>query len=166
MTAPVPDQTEAWFDVIFSAVQEEALKSGWFDSVNGHELVSPPGNGLTCAVWVQAGPDPVGDESGLAASSALLTFFVRIYTPEMQQPRDEIDPAVSKAAAALMRRWHDNYDFGLHPLVRNVDLLGQSGTRLQCVAQWIDVPGGGRARVVTITLPIIVNDVFPIGASA
>lgn len=167
MTAP--DVSEAWLDDIFNAVVTEALACGWFERVNAHEPASSPGHGLTCAVWVQAGPDPMGNISGLDNSSGLLVLNVRIYAPSMSEPRDAIDPNVAKAVSALMRRWHDNYDFGLDPLVRNVDLYGQTGVRLSSRAGYVQEPGqagasGRTYRVMTITLPIIVNDIWPIGS--
>ena len=165
MTLPTT-AAEDWIDDIYNAVVSEALASGWFERVNGHEPTNKPGHGLTCAVWIQAGPDPLAGQagSGLATSSALITFNVRVYTPMTAEPRDEIDPNVAKAVSNLMRRWHDNYDFGLHPLVRNVDLLGQSGTRLASRAGYVE-QSGSLCRVMTITLPVIVNDVWPQGSS-
>src|SRR5438067_1566636 len=82
----------------YTAVQ--ALASGYFDSVNGHEPLSPPTSGVTCAVWTeQIGPARGG--SGLDSTSARLALFVRLYTPMTQQPADAIDPNLMDALNAL-----------------------------------------------------------------
>lgn len=162
MTLPTT-AAETWLDDIFNAVESDVKASGWFERVGLHEPKNQPGYGLTCAVWVQSGPDPLPGESGLASSSALLTLFVRVYTPMIAEAQDLIDINVSKSVSALMRRWHDNFDFGLDPLVRNVDLLGQSGVRLGSRAGYVE-QSGTMYRVMTITLPIIVNDVWPQGS--
>lgn len=159
-----PDASEAWLDDIFAAVETDCKMIGWFDTVNGAEPKhAPPGLGLTCCFWLQRGPNPLAEESGLNVTSALLTFFVRVFQNMLLEPQDAIDPNVGKSVSALVRRWHDNYDFDLHPLVRNVDLRGMSGTRLSSVAGYEDLDGK-MFRVMTITLPVIVNDVWPIGS--
>jgi hypothetical protein len=164
MSTPLPTASEAWIDSILDAVASDAKACGWFEGVTVHEPVSAPVQGLCCAIWVQAGPEPVGHISGLDKASGLLTLFVRVYTPLTSQPRDEIDPAVAKSVSALMRRWHDNYDFELDPLVRNVDLYGITGTKLGSRAGYVE-QSGQWCRVMTITLPIIVNDIWTIGGS-
>lgn len=162
MTLPTT-ASEDWVDDIFNAVETDLLTVGWFERVGLHEPKNAPGYGLTAAAWVQAGPDPLPGESGLAASSALLTFFVRIYHPMISSSPDLIDRNATKANSALLRRWHDNYDFGLDPLVRNVDLLGMSGVRLSSRGGYVE-QSGTMFRCMTITLPIIINDVWPQGS--
>ncbi|NUR94574.1 MAG: hypothetical protein HOV67_04855, partial [Kribbellaceae bacterium] len=62
---------------IINAVAGHALASGYFDSVNGHEPLSPPTSGVTAAVWTeQIGPARGG--SGLNSTSARLALFVRL----------------------------------------------------------------------------------------
>lgn len=141
---------------ILSGVVSHALALGHFETVNGHEPVSPPGNGITAAVWVQEiGPVPSG--SGLRSTSGRLVLNVRLYTSMLQQPPDAIDPAMLGAVEALMRAYSG--DFTLGGLVRNVDLLGQSGAALAAQAGYIE-QDGGVYRVMTLTLPLIVNDVW------
>jgi hypothetical protein len=163
MTTPLPEVSEAWVDALFNAVVSDAKACGWFDRVNAAEPMSAPGHGLSAAVWIQAGPNPVGTESGLDKASGLVIFNVRIYTPLTAAVRDEIDPKVTKAVSALFRRWHDNYDFGLNPMVRNVDIFGQAGVRLDSRAGYVEV-SGQMCRVMTITLPVIVNDIWTFGS--
>lgn len=162
MTAPTPDTSEAWIDAILDAVVSDCKRSGWFQTVTSAEPVNPPGPGLRAAVWVQAGPDPIGEASGLNAGSARLALNVRVYGNATAQPVDEVDPRLTKSVSSLMRRWHDDYDFGLHPLVRNVDLFGAYGPGLSSRAGYVEI-ARQFYRVMTINLPIIVNDVFPIG---
>ena len=164
MSTPLPTASEAWVDALFNAVISDAAACGWFDRVNGAEPMSAPGHGLTAAVWIQAGPLPVGTESGLDKSSGVLLFHVRIYTPLTAAARDEIDPRVTKAVSALFRRWHDDYDFDLNPMVRNVDVYGQAGRGgLDSRAGYVEV-SGQMCRVMTITLPVIVNDIWTFGS--
>jgi hypothetical protein len=141
---------------ILDAVQSHALASGYFDTVNGHEPKSAPGNGLSAAVWVeQIGPARGG--SGLDATSTRLALFVRLYTPMVQQPEDAIDPNLMTAMDALMAAYSG--DFTLGDLVREVDLLGIYGDPLSARAGYLTT-SGQEFRVMTITLPLIVNDLW------
>jgi hypothetical protein len=160
MTLPTT-AAETWLSDIFNAVESDISACGWFDRVGMHEPKNAPGHGLSCAVWLQ--DLRTVRSSGLAASSALVTFQVRIYTSMVQEPQDAIDPAVFMAISNLTRTWHDNYDLGLHPLVRNVDLLGQEGTPLSARAGYVE-QSGTLYRVGTIVLPIICNDIWPQGS--
>lgn len=159
MTLPTTE-AEEWVDDVFNAVQSDVASRGWFDRVGMHEPKNAPGHGLTAAVWVQD-IRPAPSESGLNLTSAVLEFRVRCYTNMTQEPLDLIDPNLVKAVSNLMRRWHDNYDFGLHPLVRNVDLRGQEGTPLSARAGYVE-QSGTMFRVMTITLPVLCNDVWEV----
>jgi hypothetical protein len=141
---------------ILAAVESHALASGYFDAVNGHEPKSAPQNGLTCAVWVeQIGPARGG--SGLDSTSARLALNVRLYTPMVQEPEDAIDPALMDALDALLAAY--SADFELDGLVRQVDLLGTYGDPLSVRAGYLTT-SGAEYRVMTITLPLIVNDLW------
>lgn len=148
--------SEEWIDPIFDAVVSDAQASGYFDRVNQHEPKSAPGYGLTAAIWVQSiTPTRI---SGLSSTSALVVFFLRIYTSMVQEPQDMIDPNMLKATSNLMRRYHDDFDFA--GAIRNVDLLGQEGIPLFADFGYID-QDNRLFRVSTITIPCIVNDVWP-----
>lgn len=141
---------------ILDAVETHALASGYFQAVNGHEPKSAPQNGLTCAVWVeQIGPARGG--SGLSSTSTRLALFVRLYTPMIQEPEDAIDPALMDALDALMAAYSG--DFTLGGLVRQVDLLGIYGDPLGASAGYLTT-SGAEYRVMTITLPLVVNDLW------
>lgn len=147
------------FTALIGAVESHAQQLGVFDQVNGHEPVSgaTPGNGITFAVWYQhIGPDPTA--SGLSATSALVTMQARLYTPANQQPYDAIDPAVASATTLLMAALSADFDLG--GLVRNIDLLGSTGTGLSAEAGYVTTPDNTQLRVMTVTIPCIVNDVW------
>ncbi|MFI9235769.1 hypothetical protein [Streptomyces sp. NPDC053079] len=140
---------------IVDSVISHAMASGYFERVNGHEPQNAPGNGLTAAVWVD-GITPVRT-SGLGTASARLIFNVRLYTPMVQEPADAIDPNLTAATDALMRAYIG--DFQLGGTVRQVDVLGQHGAALEARAGYIQ-QDGALLRVITITLPVIVNDLW------
>lgn len=144
------------FLALTDAVQSHALSSGWFDSVNGFEPKSAPGNGLTAAVWLQD-ISPVPSGSGLATTAARVELNVRIYTSMLSEPMDAIDPNMASAASDLMSRYSGNFTLG--GLVRNVDLLGQAGEAMRGRAGYLTI-NNLMYRVFTITLPLIVSDVW------
>lgn len=141
---------------ILAAVAGHALASGYFDAVNGHEPMSPPTSGVTCAVWTeQIGPARGG--SSLVSTSARLALFVRLYTPMTQLPSDAIDPNMVAALDALMAAYSGDFELG--GLVREVDLLGTYGDPLSARAGYLTT-SGAEYRVLTITLPLVVNDLW------
>lgn len=141
---------------ILNVIVSHSLTTGYFDRVNTHEPKNPPGNGITTAVWFQSvGPAPRG--SSLQATSARLVFTQRIYQNMTAEPQDEIDPEVLRAVDSLMRKYSGDFDLGGN--VRCVDLLGMAGIPLQAQAGYVNI-GGKLYRVVDITLPLIVNDVW------
>lgn len=141
---------------ILSAVESHALSSGHFVTVNGHEPMSPPTSGITAAVWVEQ-IGPARGSSGLDSTTARLALFVRLYSSLVQQEPDAIDPNLMTALDALMAAYSG--DFTLGGIVRDVDLLGQHGDPLSARAGYL-AEGGAEYRVMTITLPLIVNDLW------
>jgi hypothetical protein len=144
---------------ILNAISSHAAATGLFDSVNTHEPKSPPGNGLTCAVWVQT-LKPARGKSGLAATTGYLEFRVRLYTNMLQQPEDAIDPNMLQAAITLMAAYSG--DFQLSDSVKNVDLLGSDGPGLSLVAGYVSLGSQGKQlqRVMDIVMPVIINDLW------
>lgn len=141
---------------ILASVESHVQTLGLFETVNLHEPKTKPANGLTCAIWAdRIGPYP--GASGLAATSGLVVMAVRIYTPMLQEPYDLIDPNMISATSALLAAFSGS--FSLEGSVRNVDLLGESGTALSAVAGYIN-QDGKVLRVMTLTLPLVVNDVW------
>lgn len=142
---------------ILDAIQSHALTTGYFDAVNGEEPKSPPpNNGITAAVWVQKIGPAIGG-SGLSSTSARLAFSVRLYTGMVQEPADMIDPNLMAALDALCAAYSG--DFTLDGLVREIDLLGAYGDPMSAEAGYV-IEGGNEFRVLTITLPVVVNDLW------
>jgi hypothetical protein len=142
-------------DAIMDAVVSHAMASGYFDRVNQHEPKNAPGSGLSAAVWV-ARVRPVLS-SGLASTSAQIVFNVRLYTSMLQEPQDAIDPAMVHALSALFDAYAG--DFTLGSEAREVDLFGSEGTPMQAEAGYLN-QDNKLYRVMTITLPVVVNDAW------
>jgi hypothetical protein len=139
------------FTDLIAAVTSVADALGVFDAVNGFQPTSLPNTGMTCAVWPQEiAPDP--EASGLAATSADVDLNVRLYMALNPQAPDAIDPAMLNAASALLGAYSG--DFTLDGLVRNVGVL-----QAKAAAGYID-QNGQTLRVITITLPIVINDLW------
>lgn len=142
---------------LLNAVQDHALRSGWFTAVNGEEPKSPPDtSGLTAAVWVQRISPAVG-ASGLSSTSVRLELMLRMYAGIDTEPGDMIDPNMLAALDDLLARYSG--DFTLDGEVREVDLLGQFGDPLQARAGYM-LQSGTEFRVMDITLPLIVDDLW------
>lgn len=147
---------------LFQAIESHALASGLFQSVNRHEPKQAPvaETAPHCAIWLQTiGPPPAG--SGLASTSVRVEFNVRIYASFVSQPEDMIDPALLNAAFELMEDYTGDFTLGnvTAVSVRQVDLLGAYGTPLSASAGYIN-QDGSIYRVVTITLPVVVDDLW------
>lgn len=141
---------------IVDAAQSHAMASGHFEQVNGHEPKNAPAaGGLTAAVW--ADQVVTVRSSGLASASVLVVLNVRIYSSAQSEPLDAIDPTMLAAVDTLCAAYVD--DFTLGGIVRQVDVLGQHGAPLGARAGYIS-QSGATLRVMTINLPLIVNDLW------
>lgn len=141
---------------IIDALVSNAASTGLFTQVNTHEPKSAPRSDLLCAIWIDR-VLPYAERSGLNATSALLIFNARIYTSMTQFPQDAIDPKVVIAVDTLMTQYSG--DFTLGGEVANIDLLGESGFMLEAQAGYI-TQDNKPYRVMTITIPLIVNDAW------
>lgn len=141
---------------ILDAVVSHAMASGLFETVNAHEPKSAPGTGLVASVWVES-IAPARRASGLSSTTALVVLLVRVQENMLAEPQDFIDVQVMGAVDTLMNAYSG--DFTLGGLVRNVDLLAQSGTALSARAGYGE-QDKRMYRVMDITLPLIVNDVW------
>lgn len=141
---------------LIDAATSHAAASGLFERVQGHEPKSAPGNGLSCAVWVQD-VSPVPFASGLAATTARVALTVRLYANMLREPQDAIDPALVGAADVLLAAYSGDFDLG--GLVRNIDLLGQAGDPLRAQAGYLN-QDSRLYRVIDITLPLVINDAW------
>lgn len=141
---------------ILDAVISHALASGHFERANGHEPKSAPGTGLTAAVWVDS-TEPARGHSGIASTTARLVLNVRLYTSMLAEPQDAIDPNLMAAHDALMTAYSGGFTLG--GLVRCVDLLGMAGVPLSSRAGYLN-QDSQLYRAITITLPVLVDDVW------
>jgi hypothetical protein len=140
---------------VLDGIVSHALASGLFERVNTHEPENPPGNGLSAAVWADR-IEPARS-SGLAATSVRVAFLVRIYASMLQEPADAIDPDMLTATSTLLGAYSGDFELG--GSVRQIDLLGTAGVPLSAQAGYI-TQDSVLYRVMTIVLPVIVNDVW------
>ncbi len=141
---------------ITDALVSHAATLGLFQRVNTFEPTAGPGNGMTCAIWVDS-IGPVADVSGLDATSAKLVFMVRFFKAMLTQPLDMLDPELVSATDLLLGAYSGDFDLG--STVKQVDLLGQHGTPLSGQAGYLNMDGK-MYRVMTITLPLVINDAW------
>lgn len=142
-------------EAILDKVTSHAMALGLFEKVNTHEPKNAPGNGLTAAIWVQT-IGPVRS-SGLAKTSALVVYTVRLYANMLADPQDAIDPKLVSAVDVLFTAYAGDLDLG--DTVRNVDLLGANGVTLNAQAGYLNADGKN-FRIMDITLPLIINDAW------
>lgn len=141
---------------IIDAVRSHAASLGQFRRLTAHEPKNAPGNGLTWAVWSDK-IQPVLS-SGLNITSVRMVLMIRIYQPMLAEPQDEIDPRILEAVDALMGAYCN--DFTLGGLIRHVDIFGaEAGQGLQATAGYLN-QDHKLYRVVTIQLPLVINDVW------
>lgn len=140
---------------ILDVVSSHALSSGLFQAVNTHEPKSAPPNGAPlCAMWAN---DVRPTSSGLASVSVMVSLNICIYSSFIQQPADMIDPNIVNVVDTLLEAYVG--DFTLGGNARSIDVFGAHGEGLYVKAGYLNIDGK-IFRVMTIFLPIIVNDVF------
>lgn len=144
------------FAGMLDSIVSHAMGLGVFERVNTSEPKNAPGNGPTAAIWLQhVGPLPAA--SGAARTSGRVEFTLRIYSNMLQEPQDAIDPGMLFALDVLFAAYSGDFDLG--GTVRNVDLLGAHGHGLSAQAGYLSVDNK-MFRVVDVTLPLIVNDMW------
>lgn len=143
-------------ETLLDGIASHAMTLGVFERVNTHEYKSAPGKGLFAEIWIEnIAPYPQG--SGLAATTAVLVFNVRVRSDMVQEPQDAIDPAIINAVDLLFTAYSG--DFTLGGAVRDIDLLGETGNQLRADAGYLN-QDNRIFRIMTITLPIVVNDAW------
>lgn len=152
-----------WLTPIVDAVVDHAARLGRFETVNRHEGVSPPGHGLTAEVWARR-IRPTGRMSGLAATSVVLLLTLRVKMPAVAEPRDEIDPVMTAAVSHLLAEF--NGDLTLGGRVMSVDVFGAWGLGpLEAQAGWLPADNQRRHRVVDVSLPLLIEDLWVQGVA-
>lgn len=145
------------FTGIRDALVSHAQTIGRFQTVQKHEPLSAP-SGVHAALWLES-VVPV-TSSGLSATTVRLAFVMRVYVPADMKPVDDVDKQVLEATDRLLEAWSG--DFQLDGTVRHVDLLGAYGVPLSAQAGYQRI-GDVTFRVMTVTVPMIVNDVWDQG---
>lgn len=141
---------------IMSQVTSHAKRLGIFQQVTTHEPKSAPRNGLTVCFWFTS-INPVGMASGLASTSVRIELSARIFTPMLSEPADAVDLRLIEALDKLMEAYSG--DFTLGGTVMDVDLLGRYGDALEASSGYLEIDKK-LYRVVDITLPLIVSDLW------
>lgn len=143
--------------VITDLIVSHAMALGVFETVNAHEPKSAPATvGLSAAVWCEAGR-PLPEASSLNKTTGLITWNIRLYTSFKAQPEDMIDPRLTSAAHSLISDFSNDFDLGSN--VRNIDLLGAYSDGLSWRAGYLN-QDGNLYRVYTLTLPVVINDLW------
>lgn len=142
---------------ILDQLVSHALTLGLFELVNTSEPKSAPGWGLSYFLWLDQ-LIPVPERSGLASTSVAMIWTGRILGNAFAEPIDQIDPNMTRAGATLIGEYHGNYSLG--GKVTALDLLGMSGHRLLGQAGFINI-NNRFYRVMTITIPMLCDDVWP-----
>lgn len=145
---------------LFDSVVSMALTLGIFESVNQHEPKSAPGSGIRAACWVQS-IQPVGRASGLNATSGVVTLYFRLYSNFLQMPLDGIDPDLLTATTTVLGAFSGSFTLG--GTVRDIDLLGMYGASMGATAGYASMDSKVY-RIMTVTLPVIINDLWTQGA--
>lgn len=157
-----PDATLFTLDIdgLQGALMSVLQRTGYLKTVDGHEPREAPGTTPHGAVWMGPGR-PVGPRvSGVASVGTVLTWFVRIYLPAGQggnKPYDEIDRELYRITDALLALFFGEFTLGGR--VRNVDIFGMASPGVSWDPGYQDI-GGSKFRIMTITLPLIVNDQY------
>lgn len=141
---------------VITAAIDHLQQTGLFESVQDHESTSASTGGLTVDVWVSR-LAPIPAQSGLDVTSAMLTLTVRIYLNAMP-PAAGLEQTITGAADTLLIAYNEAFTFD--DTVSWVDLLGQYGTPLSSVGGYVTV-GGVFFRCMTITVPCVIDDVWP-----
>ena len=141
---------------LFDQAQSALLKLAVFETVNTHEPLRAPGNGIRAAMWVDS-ITPQGRASGLAETTGVVTLNGRIYSSAFQQPYDSIDPDMLTATTTLLGAYTGDFDLG--GTVMAVDLLGMYGQPMSATAGYI-TQDGQVFRVMTLVIPVVIDPLW------
>lgn len=150
------------FDVreVLAPIISHGKAIGRLHVVAGHEPKRAPSGKLSAAVWVQS-TDPV-PSSGLNSTTIRLVVQARIYASMTSEPQDAIDPDMTNAAIEWVARLVGDLKLGgggEGASTRSIDVRAIHGVGLGAQAGYIE-QDGKLFRVYTITVPVLVNDVW------
>lgn len=142
---------------IQDALVSHAASLGVFETTTDSPPATVPTSGIHC-VWEFGDLEP-SRSSGLAATSAVLTWTATILASLTTQPGSSIDRDALDAADALIRSLIGDFELG--GLVREVDVRGADGSRgLTARAGYATVNGSTRVRLIVVEVPLVVNDLY------
>lgn len=141
---------------IRAALISHALSLGLFSDVSGHEPKAAPTGGVHGALWVDT-IEPARARSGLNSTTLRVVFNFRVGSNMMDEPQDDTDEKIIVAACALMNLYSGDFELGGQ--VMEVDLEGAHGFPLAAKAGYLN-QDGKLFRVMVITIPLIISDVF------
>lgn len=142
---------------LLAQIESHLRGLGYFDVVNMHESASPPGRGLSAEVWEDS-ISTVRAVSGLNVVSIRVVYSIRILCHADREPRDTIDRDLLDAVSALFASFCGDFELGGQ--VMDVDLLGAHGLGLASQAGYLVLDATTRYRIRTITLPLIIDDLW------
>lgn len=140
---------------ILAAVESHCLASGYVQRFQAAEVTDNPATGVTVGVMLTS-LTSLGARSGLSSSSVRVELGVRLYLPAASRQPEQTETQIVAAVAALMGSFTGDFDLGG---TRLVDLLGAYGAPLASTAGWTRI-ADQLYRVHTITLPVIVDDLW------
>lgn len=138
-----------------NAIRTAASKTA-LDAILMHEPKAAPNSGITLACWFQR-LIPSQRNSGIDVTSVAAVWSLRLHKNMLSEPQDEIDADLLLAAGNLYAALHADLDLGA--TVESIDVLGIEGTRMVMDAGYVDI-GNTKYRCMTITLPVILADVW------
>src|SRR5258708_20151603 len=94
---------------------------------------------------------------GLANTTGRVESHGRVLSILPQEPRDVTAPQILTAVTTLIGEYSGHFTLG--GTVRDVDLLGAHGEPLKAQSGYLDIDRR-LYRVMVITLPIIINDLW------
>lgn len=144
---------------VFDQLVSHALTLGLFETVNGHEPKSAPDpGGLSAAFWAER--ISMSLRSGLASTTALMVINCRVYGSMTAEPQDDIDPRMMYAAATLLGAYIGSFAFGGAVAgIQGIDVRGMNGVPLAAQAGYLS-QDNRLYRVMVLTIPVIVNDMW------
>lgn len=163
VTAPDPTAFTLDLPDLMSELCSVVQRLGHFDTCDSHEPREAPNNALHAAFWLTS-VRPARAASGLASASTIVTVTGRVYVPAgdgTSMPYDNIDQRMFAAVDRLLAAFCAKFTLGGR--VRNVDIFGAHSPGLSAEAGYARFGGltGKSFRITTITLPLIVNDMYP-----
>jgi hypothetical protein len=162
-TAPDPTVFTLEMQDLQDAICSVAQRVGHFDTCEAYEPREAPNTAMHAACWLLS-VRPARAASDLYRVATIVTFLVRLYVPAgdgTSQPYDNIDREMFAAVDRLLAAFCAKFTLGGR--VRNVDIFGAHSPGLSSEFGYAAFSGnnGKKFRIATITLPLIVNDMYP-----